>query len=109
MTEVRELTEKEYNGAMSGGIKNVTESAEFITDIWEYARNFSVRMLLSEYGLENKLIEAVYENGTKEYQHILLFGDRENVYVVIVVDVIKKEIIGHYYLDLNEKYGLEEI
>ena len=31
---------------------------------------------------------------------------QKNLYVVIVVDVINKTILGHYILDLNEKYGL---
>ena len=57
MTEVRELTEKEYNGTMSGGMKNVTESAEFITDIWEYARNFSVGCCSRNTGLKTSLLK----------------------------------------------------
>lgn len=104
----RELTEKEYLDTMAGGMKNITDTAEMLADIWAYVESFSVRMLLSEYGFEHRLIEAVYENGTKTFQHVMLFGDRENVYVVIVVDVANREVFGHYYLDLNNKYGLED-
>lgn len=108
MAKAHELTENEYLATMSGGMKNVTDTAGGIVDIWEYASNFGVRMLLSDYGFENRIIEAVYENSSCTYQHILLFGLRENVYIVVVVDMQKGEVYGHYYLDLNEKYGLDE-
>ena len=108
MAKAHELTENEYLATMSGGMKNVTDTAGGIVDIWEYASNFGVRMLLSDYGFENRIIEAVYENFSCTYQHILLFGLRENVYIVVVVDMQKGEVYGHYYLDLNEKYGLDE-
>lgn len=106
MISARELTEKEYLDTMSGGMKNVTDTAERLTDIWAYASRSGVREVISEYGFENKLIEAVYENGGGSYQHVLLYGVREDTYAVIVVDVREREVFGHYLLDLGEKYGL---
>lgn len=38
-------------------------------------------------------------------EQFLLFINRKNIYVVIIVDVIGKRISGHYILDLNEEYG----
>ncbi len=106
MISARELTEKEYLSTMSGGMKNVTDTAERLTDIWAYASQSEVREVISEYGFENRLIEAVYENGGGSYQHVLLYGVREDTYAVIVVDVREREVLGHYLLDLGEKYGL---
>lgn len=103
----RELTEKEYLDTMSGGMKNITDTAEVLADIWAYAESFSVRMLLSEYGFEHRLVGSVYENAAGTFQHVVLFGDRENVFVVIVVDVANREVFGHHYFDLDNKYGLE--
>ncbi|WP_294491268.1 hypothetical protein [uncultured Ruminococcus sp.] len=106
MISARELTEKEYLATMSGGMKNVTDTAERLTDIWAYASQSGAREVISEYGFENRLIEAVYENGGGSYQHVLLYGVREDTYAVIVVDVREREVFGHYLLDLGEKYGL---
>ena len=106
MITARELTEKEYLATMSGGMKNVTDTAERLTDIWAYASQSEVREVISEYGFENRLIEAVYENGGGSYQHVLLYGVREDTYAVIVVDVRGRAVFGHYLLDLGEKYGL---
>ena len=106
MITARELTEKEFLATMSGGMKNVTDTAERLTDIWAYASQSEVREVISEYGFENRLIEAVYENGGGSYQHVLLYGVREDTYAVIVVDMREREVFGHYLLDLGEKYGL---
>ncbi|MDE5746348.1 MAG: hypothetical protein K2I21_02080, partial [Acetatifactor sp.] len=51
-------------------------------------------------------VEAFYEKNDHSYQHILLFTNQKNTYAVIIVDIIHKTILGHYILDLNEKYGL---
>lgn len=104
---VKELTEKEYLDTMSGGMRYITDTVEIAADIWVYAESVCVRMLLSEHGYEHRLIEAVYENSSAMFRHVLLFGERENTYVVIVLDMAKAEIMGHYFLDLNEKYGLD--
>ncbi|HCJ41788.1 hypothetical protein [uncultured Ruminococcus sp.] len=106
MISARKLTEKEYLATMSDGMKNVTDTAERLTDIWAYASQSGVREVISEYGFENRLIEAVYENGGGSYQHVLLYGVREDTYAVIVVDVRKRAVFGHYLLDIGEKYGL---
>ena len=106
MISARELTEKEYLATMSDGMKNVTDTAERLTDIWAYASQSGVREVVSEYGFENRLIEAVYENGGGSYQHVLLYGVRKDTYAVIVVDVRERAVFGHYLLDLGEKYGL---
>lgn len=37
---------------------------------------------------------------------ILLFTNQNNSYVVFIVDIIHKTILGHYMLDLYEKYGV---
>lgn len=87
-------------------MNNVTESAEPLVNIWNYAKQLLKNNLISEYGFSKKYVEAVYENTERTYQHILLFTNQKNFYAVIVVDIVHKTILGHYILDLNEKYGL---
>lgn len=104
--EIKQLSEKQYLQTMSSGMKNITKVAESLVDIWNYAEYLLQNNLLSEYGFQMRLIEAVYVNSENTYQHIFLSTYQKNLYVVIVVDVINKTILGHYILDLNEKYGL---
>lgn len=104
---VRQLNEEEFLNTMGRKMNNVTESAEVLVDIWDYAKQLLNAHLLSELGFSKRYVEAVYENDENTYQHILLFGNRENSYVVIIVDTTHKAILGHYVLDLNKKYDSE--
>ena len=81
---------------------------ESLVDIWNYAKQLLEDNLLSEYGFLKRYVEAVYENNENTYQHILLFGNQKNSYVVIVVDIAHETISGHYILDLNGKYDLNK-
>ncbi|MCR5479480.1 MAG: hypothetical protein K6F27_06430 [Ruminococcus sp.] len=101
-----ELDEQKYIQTMQGGMKNVTDTAEQITDIWDYAHELARNGLISQYGYSGHLIEAVYANSENTYQHVLLFTDTENCYMVIVIDVARKAIAGHHLLDLNKEYGI---
>lgn len=106
---VKQLNEEQYLSTMGNKMNNVTESAEVLADIWSYAKQLLESHLLSEYRFSKRCVEAVYENDENTYQHILLFANRKNSYVVIIVDMIYKTILGHYILDLNEKYDLKNI
>ena len=106
MNKIREITKEQYLQTMGKHMKNVTDNAEVIADIWGYAKCLLERKLISEYGFNNNLIEAVYINDNNTYQHILLFTDKKNCYVVIIVDVLHRVILGHYFLDLNQEYDI---
>lgn len=101
---VTQLSKEQYLSAMGNKMNNVTKSAQALIDIWDYAKELLEKHLISEYGFSKRYIEAVYENEENTYQHILLFSNDENVYVVIIVEVIDRNILGHYILDLNEMY-----
>lgn len=103
--KIRELSESQYIQSMGSKMNDVTESAKPLINIWCYAEQLLKNHILSEYGFKKQLIETVYENDEKTYPHILLFTNRKNFYMVIVVDMINQTVYGHYYLDLNEKYG----
>lgn len=100
------LSEEQFLGTMGSKMSEVTESAEPLTDIWNYAQQLLKDNLISQEGFLKRYIEAVYVNNENTYQHILLFTNQKNVYAVIIVDMREKKIFGHYILDLNEKYGI---
>lgn len=104
--EIKQLSQVQYLCTMGSKMTNVTENAEPLVNIWNYAKQLLKDNLISEYGFSKKYVEAVYENTDYTYQHILLFTNKKNSYAVIIVDIVHKTILGHYILDLNEKYGL---
>lgn len=105
---VKQLSEAQYLCTMGNKMNDVTESAEPLVNIWSYAKQLLKDNLISEYGFSKKYVEAVYENNENTYQHILLFTNQKYSYAVIIVDIFHKTILGHYILDLNEKYGLNQ-
>ena len=104
--EVRQLSEAQYICTMGSKMNDVTDIAEPLLNIWNYAKQLSKDNLISKHSFLKKYVEVVYENNEHTYQHILLFTDRKNSYAVIIVDIVHKTILGHYILDLDEKYGL---
>lgn len=103
-----ELSKEQYLETMHDKMTNITENAEPVTDIWDYVEQLrlDVDNAVSSYDLNNKLVEAVYRNSDNSFHHIITFTDKHNVFIVIVVDVNKRVIYGHYLLNLNEEYSL---
>jgi hypothetical protein len=49
---------------------------------------------------------ACYRRGDAQFDHVLVTTTTKNVFLVVVVDLRKDSIFGHFLLDLNEEYGL---
>ncbi len=45
-------------------------------------------------------------SGTLEHAQLLYFTVNSNAMLVVIVRVSSREIVGHYFLDLNVEYGL---
>ena len=103
------LTEKEYKETMDDRMVDVTLTAEPVVDIWPYVRQLTLDKVVLEYVFKNELVEKVYRNDKGTFEHILLPTDNSNIFIVVIVDLRQNKITGHYRLDLNKEYGLDEI
>jgi hypothetical protein len=56
--------------------------------------------------LEEGIVEKVYRNSVNTYDQILIQTVKNNVYFVIIININDKKIFGHYLLDLNKEYGI---
>jgi hypothetical protein len=101
-----ELSEQEYKSTMTGKMTDVTESAEPVVDIWPYVEVLRNDKIVLDYVFTNELVESVSTNGDGSFHHVLLPTDNENVFIVLVIDVVGQRIKGHFKLDLNQQYGL---
>jgi hypothetical protein len=106
--KIYQLNKKQYLDTMSKKMIDVTESAETFPLVWEYAEKLLLMNLLSEHDYKERFVSAVYANIDNSYHHVLLFGNKINIYAVIVINILKNMIEGHYILDLNKEYGLNE-
>ncbi len=101
------LTEKEYKETMTDKMVDVTTTAEPTVDIWPYVELLTKDKEVSKYVYENQLIEMVSRNDKGTFDHVLLPTDNSNTFVVIIVELKKESVKGHFRLDLNKEYGLE--
>jgi hypothetical protein len=49
----------------------------------------------------------VWEHPHGFYQHVLVNSEDKNVFMVIVLDLRSRRVLGHRLLDLNQEYGLQ--
>lgn len=98
------LTEKEFKETMADKMVDVTTTAEPTVDIWSYVKQLTIDKEVSTYVYENQLVEMVSRNSRGTFDHVLLPTDKQNVFVVIIVDLKKEKIKGHFRLDLNKEY-----
>lgn len=100
----KEINQVEYNRTMTGGMTDVTETAEPVVDVWPYVEMLSNEGIVSDYVLENFLVEKVYRSNDGKYDHVLLPTAKDNHFVVLAIDIKAKSIIGHHLLNLNKLY-----
>lgn len=101
----KELSLLEYERTMIVGMNDVTETAEPIIDIWPYVEKLVENSIVLPYVFENNLVEQVYRSNDNKYDHILLPTEKQNYFVVLVIDRTEKILTGHYFLDLNKLYS----
>ena len=101
-----ELTESEYRGTMNGKMQDVTETAEPVVDIWPYVELLVKANVVLQYVFDRELVESVYRSQDGVFDHILIPTDNSNCFTVVVVDLLRRKIKGHYKLDLNKEYGI---
>ena len=75
-------------------------------EIWQYIKAIP-EVDLEGFSIADNDVEMVRRTGNQAYDHVLIPTEAKNVYLVIVVDLLRSGVFGHYLLDLNQKYGLE--
>lgn len=104
---IKELSKKEFEKTFSNEMIDVTKTAEPIVNIWEYAKVLSYQKLIPSIVYKKELVEFVYKNCGNTFEHVLLPTSEKNVFIIIVVNIIKKKIEGHYKLDIKKEYGMK--
>jgi hypothetical protein len=99
------LDEIEYKKTLKP-MRDITGIEKDVLDIWPYVDAIPAADL---HGHElDDFVEYVYRTKDGEFDHVLLMTRTKNIYVVIVVDLLRDRVHGHHLLDINEKYGLNE-
>ena len=102
---ITELSYIKFKETFGDKMIEVTQSANPVVDIWDYVKELVDLNIIEKYVYDNTLVEVVYRNSNSTFDHVLLPTDRENVFIVLVIDLIKESVFGYFRLDLNNEYG----
>ena len=99
---VRELAESEYNVSWHGSqMRNVTETAEEVLDIWPYVREVLTECYPHvDHGDAD--VYRIYESLDRQIHHVYINVGIPNLHLVVVVSVCAKAIEGHFHLNLGK-------
>jgi hypothetical protein len=103
----KELSSEEFQKTFGKQMIDVTETSEPVINIWPYIEQLKNEKIVLPYVFENELVEKVARNADDNLEHVLLPTDRENIFIVIVVDLTAKTILGHHRLNLEKEYGFK--
>lgn len=101
----RTLSESEFRSTFGVSMRDATADAEEIVDLWAYADQAIAETFPDTNDWEWR-VDRIYESSATQHQHVLLPAPRDNAYIVIVIGIEQRAIVGHHLLDLNALYGI---
>src|SRR5262245_61389509 len=96
----RELTWEEYQATFDPPMLNVMETAEELVDLWSYA-NCVIEEKYHRCTAWEWRVSSIYEKPDWDYQHVYIPVPKDDTYLAIIVDKIRRRIVGHIVLDLR--------
>ncbi|MES2240858.1 MAG: hypothetical protein V4497_11440 [Bacteroidota bacterium] len=100
------LDEEKYRSTMIRKMLEISTKDITVFNIWPFVSQLKTAKILSHKIKERELIYKVYRNSTEDFEHILLSTEKDNNFVVVVVDKNKNKTIGYYLLDQAGEYDL---
>ena len=102
---MKRLSEQDYHATFGEPMKRLASEAAPPFEFWDYFESIPE----SDFGGHDcsaGAVTYVWEHPTGGFQHVLVNSEDNNVFMVLVLDVSKRVVLGHRLLDLNREYGL---
>jgi hypothetical protein len=61
------------------------------------------------YDFTDGKVTCAWNDARGLYQHVLVNSEDKNVFLVLVLDLTHRCVLGHRLLNLNREYGLEPV
>lgn len=101
MQTTRLLSAEEFKACFAHPMRDVTEAAVPVLDIWPYVDSLDLDAL----GLPSlNDVRHVYRDAQDRFDQVLIGTGRYNRLLIIVVDRHRRAVLGHHLLDLNDAY-----
>ena len=101
----RKLTQEKYNATLIGKMIEIEDPEKNMFNIWPYVTILKRVKILRKNCNEQDLVYKVYRNIDGKFEHILLSTEKENHFVVIIVNLSKNKIKGYFPLELKNEYS----
>ncbi|MER9233138.1 hypothetical protein NKI56_13735 [Mesorhizobium sp. M0622] len=102
MVVVRRLEEEEFKACFVQPMADVTATADAAVDIWQYVDALDLDELGVPYLTD---VHYVYRDARNRFDQVLIGTGRFNTVLVIVVELGRSTVFGHFLLDLNKEFG----
>jgi len=86
-------------------MKRLTSDGSPPLDFWDYFESIP-QSDFEGHDCSAGAVDYVWEDPTGRFQHVLVNSTDKNIFMVVVLDVPKRVVLGHRLLDLNREYGL---
>jgi hypothetical protein len=84
----------------------VDETARPPVDFWPYVDHIPASDLAG-YDFSHGDVAHAWNTVEDAWQHVLIRCAEPNVFLVVVLDLARPGVAGHYLLNLNEEYGID--
>ncbi|HEX9833048.1 MAG TPA: hypothetical protein VGA66_08200 [Mycobacterium sp.] len=102
---MKQLSEAEYLATMADPMKQLSADGGAPVDFWPYFDSIPPADF-EQHDCSAGSVTYVWEHPTGRYQHVLVDSEDKNVFMAIVLDLHRRDVLGHRLLDLNREYGL---
>jgi hypothetical protein len=100
----KELSREKFESTIIGKMVEIKDDMKTIYNIWPFVNNLKRVKIITKKIDENQLVFKAYRDTNNKFEHILLTTEKENNFIVIVVDLTKKKVKGYYKLYLKNEY-----
>ena len=84
-------------------MREMTNAPDAVVNVWPYVDSLRP----TEEGVtELRDVACVYRDGLSRFDHVMIETERVNVFLVVIVHLGGRVVLGHHLLDLNIEYGL---
>jgi len=102
---MKRLLQAEFLATFGEPMKQLPLDAAPPFDFWDYLQAIPVSDF-EEHDCSACSVTYVWEHPNGTFQHVLVNSEDKNVFLVLVLDISSRCVLGHILLDLNREYGL---
>jgi hypothetical protein len=102
---MKQLSEPEYLATFGEPMRRLGSDAGPPFDFWDYFHAIPSSEF-EGHDCSAGDVTYVWEHPAGTSQHVLVDSENKNVFMVLVLDISSRTVLGHRLLDLNREYGL---